>query len=115
VAGWSSQGLKEHAYVRAVFARSVVPSPSAATSFIPSTPWEPEGTPHDFMHAVTVADDDVFMGTFNLSRSGERNAEDVLEIEDSALADRLASYGRGVRVYLRVVPDQRSTITSKPP
>ena len=37
----------------------------------PSTPWAPD-TPHDFMHAkVTVADDTVFCGSFNLSRSGE--------------------------------------------
>ena len=35
-------------------------------------------TPHDFMHAkVTVADDVVFAGSFNLSRSGEMNAENV--------------------------------------
>jgi phosphatidylserine/phosphatidylglycerophosphate/cardiolipin synthase-like enzyme len=64
----------------------------------PSTPWEPGGTPHDFMHAkVTVADDIVFTGSFNLSRSGEQNAEDVLEIHDSALADRLAGYVDEVR------------------
>ena len=36
----------------------------------PSTPYGPE-TAHDFMHAkVTVADDVVFAGSFNLSRSG---------------------------------------------
>ena len=35
------------------------------------------------MHAkVTVADDTVFVGSFNLSRSGEMNAENVLEIHD---------------------------------
>ncbi len=56
-----------------------------------STPWGP-GTVHDFMHAkVTVADDTVFLGSFNLSHSGERNAENVLEIADAALADRLAA------------------------
>jgi phosphatidylserine/phosphatidylglycerophosphate/cardiolipin synthase-like enzyme len=72
----------------------------------PSTPWEPEGTPHDFMHAkVTVADDVVFTGSFNLSRSGERNAEDVLEIHDAPLADRLASYVDEVRaLYPRFIP-----------
>ena len=64
----------------------------------PSTPWRPEGSAHDFMHAkVTVADDVVFTGSFNLSRSGERNAEDVLEIHDPALADRLAAYVDEVR------------------
>ena len=57
-----------------------------------STPWAP-GTVHDFMHAkVTVADDTVFVGSFNLSHSGERNAENVLEIRDPVLADRLAGF-----------------------
>jgi phosphatidylserine/phosphatidylglycerophosphate/cardiolipin synthase-like enzyme len=45
------------------------------------------------MHAkVTVADDTVFVGSFNLSHSGEANAENVLEITDSALADQLAAF-----------------------
>jgi phosphatidylserine/phosphatidylglycerophosphate/cardiolipin synthase-like enzyme len=72
----------------------------------PSTPWEPTGTPHDFMHAkMTVADDVVFLGSFNLSRSGELNAENVLEIEDAALAERLAAYVDEVRArYPRFVP-----------
>jgi len=62
-----------------------------------STPWAP-GSLHDFMHAkVTVADDVVFCGSFNLSRSGERNAEDMLEIHDADLADRLAMYIDEVR------------------
>jgi phosphatidylserine/phosphatidylglycerophosphate/cardiolipin synthase-like enzyme len=62
-----------------------------------STPWAP-GSLHDFMHAkVTVADDVVFCGSFNLSRSGERNAEDMLEIHDPALAERLAGYVDSVR------------------
>jgi phosphatidylserine/phosphatidylglycerophosphate/cardiolipin synthase-like enzyme len=72
----------------------------------PSTPWEPEGTPHDFMHAkLTVADDAVFLGSFNLSRSGELNAENVLEIEDAALAERMAAYVDEVRArYPRFQP-----------
>jgi phosphatidylserine/phosphatidylglycerophosphate/cardiolipin synthase-like enzyme len=62
-----------------------------------STPWG-IGTVHDFMHAkVTVADDTVFVGSFNLSRSGELNAENVLEVTDRSLADRLATYVDGVR------------------
>jgi phosphatidylserine/phosphatidylglycerophosphate/cardiolipin synthase-like enzyme len=57
-----------------------------------STPYAP-GSLHDFMHAkVCVADDVVFLGSFNLSRSGEENAENVLEIADTALAERLASW-----------------------
>ena len=57
-----------------------------------STPWGP-GTVHDYMHAkVTVTDDVVFLGSFNLSHSGEQNAENVLEIHDPALAERLAGF-----------------------
>jgi phosphatidylserine/phosphatidylglycerophosphate/cardiolipin synthase-like enzyme len=57
-----------------------------------STPYSP-GAVHDYMHAkVTVADDVVFLGSFNLSRSGEENAENVLEIADARLADRLAGW-----------------------
>ena len=62
-----------------------------------SIPWTPESV-HDFMHAkVVVADDTSFVGSFNLSRSGERNAENVLEIREPAVADRLAAYVDAVR------------------
>lgn len=62
-----------------------------------STPWG-LGTLHDFMHAkLTVADDTVFVGSYNLSRSGETNAENVLEFTDPELADRLALYIDEVR------------------
>jgi phosphatidylserine/phosphatidylglycerophosphate/cardiolipin synthase-like enzyme len=62
-----------------------------------STAWTPESV-HDFMHAkVTVADDVVFTGSFNLSRSGEKNAENVLEIHDAPLAEGLAAYVDEVR------------------
>jgi phosphatidylserine/phosphatidylglycerophosphate/cardiolipin synthase-like enzyme len=62
-----------------------------------STPWTPESV-HDYMHAkVTVADDVVFLGSFNLSHSGEQNAENVLEIHDPALAERLAGFVDSVR------------------
>ncbi len=62
-----------------------------------STPYG-AGDVHDFMHAkVTVVDDTVFVGSFNLSRSGERNAENVLEIEDADLADLLAGFVDAVR------------------
>ena len=63
----------------------------------PSTPYG-EGSVHDFMHAkVTIADDVVFVGSFNLSRSGEQNAENVLEIHDPALAAELSAYVDEVR------------------
>ncbi len=62
-----------------------------------STPYAP-GSVHDYMHAkVTVCDDTVFLGSFNLSHSGESNAENVLEIDDAALADRLARFVDEVR------------------
>jgi phosphatidylserine/phosphatidylglycerophosphate/cardiolipin synthase-like enzyme len=62
-----------------------------------STPYAP-GRVHDYMHAkVTVADDVVFVGSFNLSRSGEENAENVLEIVDPALAERMAAFIDAVR------------------
>jgi phosphatidylserine/phosphatidylglycerophosphate/cardiolipin synthase-like enzyme len=62
-----------------------------------STPYG-AGDVHDFMHAkLTVVDDIVFTGSFNLSRSGERNAENVLEIEDAELADRLAAFVDAIR------------------
>jgi phosphatidylserine/phosphatidylglycerophosphate/cardiolipin synthase-like enzyme len=62
-----------------------------------STPYAP-GAVHDYMHAkVTVCDDTSFIGSFNLSRAGEDNAENVLEIEDAALADRMADFVDSVR------------------
>ena len=57
-----------------------------------STPWG-KGTVHDFMHAkVTVADDVVFLGSYNLSHAGEQNAENMLEIHDKSLADQMAGF-----------------------
>ncbi len=62
-----------------------------------STPYAP-GSVHDYMHAkMTVADDVVFVGSFNLSHSGELNAENVLEIADAALAERMAAFIDAVR------------------
>jgi phosphatidylserine/phosphatidylglycerophosphate/cardiolipin synthase-like enzyme len=62
-----------------------------------STPYG-DGTVHDFMHAkVCVCDDTAFVGSYNLSRSGEKNAENVLEIKDAAIADRLAAFVDEVR------------------
>jgi phosphatidylserine/phosphatidylglycerophosphate/cardiolipin synthase-like enzyme len=62
-----------------------------------STPYRP-GSVHDYMHAkLTVVDDVVFTGSFNLSHSGEQNAENVLEIADAELAERLAGFVDDVR------------------
>jgi phosphatidylserine/phosphatidylglycerophosphate/cardiolipin synthase-like enzyme len=62
-----------------------------------STPYAP-GAVHDYMHAkVAVCDDVVFIGSFNLSHAGESNAENVVEITDGLLAERLAAYVDGIR------------------
>ena len=69
----------------------------AAFSGKPSTPYAP-GAVHDYMHAkVCVCDDRVFVGSFNLSHSGEQNAENVLEIDDATLADRMARFVDEIR------------------
>jgi phosphatidylserine/phosphatidylglycerophosphate/cardiolipin synthase-like enzyme len=44
-----------------------------------------------------VCDDVVFIGSFNLSHSGEQNAENVLEIRDAAVADRMAAFVDAIR------------------
>lgn len=72
-----------------------------------STPWTPDSV-HDFMHAKTsVVDDVVFIGSYNLSRSGEENAENVLEIEDAALADAVAAWIDSVRARYAHEPSKR--------
>ena len=57
-----------------------------------STPYA-TGSVHDFMHAkILVADDYVYMGSFNLSHSGEMNAENVLQVQSKTIADQCAAY-----------------------
>jgi phosphatidylserine/phosphatidylglycerophosphate/cardiolipin synthase-like enzyme len=69
-----------------------------------TTPYAP-GSVHDYMHAkVTVADDTVFVGSFNLSHSGELNAENVLERQDPQIADRLAAFVDEIRARYPAVP-----------
>jgi phosphatidylserine/phosphatidylglycerophosphate/cardiolipin synthase-like enzyme len=72
-----------------------------------TTRWTPDSV-HDFMHAkVVVADDTSFVGSFNFSRSGEQNAENVLEIRDAAVADRLAAYVDEIRArYPKATPPE---------
>jgi phosphatidylserine/phosphatidylglycerophosphate/cardiolipin synthase-like enzyme len=89
---WAQQGSS--AWKIPLLAKVLSKLPFAAK---PSTPWTPEST-HDFMHAkVSIADDTTFLGSFNLSRSGELNAENVLEVRDAALADRMAAFVDEVR------------------
>jgi phosphatidylserine/phosphatidylglycerophosphate/cardiolipin synthase-like enzyme len=83
----------------------------------PSTKWSPD-TVHDFMHAkITVADDIAFLGSFNLSHSGEMNAENVLEIQDAAIADRLAAFVDEIRVLYPLVtlPEDKTVAPAASP
>jgi phosphatidylserine/phosphatidylglycerophosphate/cardiolipin synthase-like enzyme len=57
-----------------------------------STPYS-SGSVHDFMHAkILVADDYLYVGSFNLSHSGEQNAENVVQLESRPLSDVCAAY-----------------------
>ena len=65
---------------------------SAEISGRPSIPWSPD-SPHDYMHAkIVVCDDTTFVGSFNHSRSGEENAENVLQIESPAVAEAMVDF-----------------------
>jgi phosphatidylserine/phosphatidylglycerophosphate/cardiolipin synthase-like enzyme len=57
-----------------------------------STPYRP-GSVHDYMHAkFVVIDHEVIAGSYNLSKHGEINAENVLHIVDNEVADRFATF-----------------------
>jgi phosphatidylserine/phosphatidylglycerophosphate/cardiolipin synthase-like enzyme len=57
-----------------------------------STPYTPDSR-HDFMHnKVVVCDDAVITGSYNLSNSATANAENLVVIEDSVVADRYSAY-----------------------
>lgn len=57
-----------------------------------TTPYAP-GSVHDFMHAkITVVDDTVLTGSYNLSHSGEENAENLIALQSAALAEVFAAY-----------------------
>jgi phosphatidylserine/phosphatidylglycerophosphate/cardiolipin synthase-like enzyme len=89
---WKTNGVSEW---KIPLLRSVLEG--APWSGKTSVPWTPESV-HDYMHAkVVVADDTSFVGSFNLSRSGERNAENVLEIRDGDVANLLAAFVDDIR------------------
>lgn len=57
-----------------------------------STPYTPTSR-HDFMHnKILVIDDTVITGSYNFSRSAQFNAENILFIESTALAERYGVY-----------------------
>ena len=58
----------------------------------PSTPFAP-GSLRDYMHAKVMACDDIaIIGSYNCSHSGERNAENIVELRGALVADRCATY-----------------------
>ena len=48
-------------------------------------------------YRMLLADDTVFTGSFNLSHSGEKNAENVLELTDAGFATQLSGFVDEVR------------------
>jgi phosphatidylserine/phosphatidylglycerophosphate/cardiolipin synthase-like enzyme len=57
-----------------------------------SRPYRPD-TPHDFMHnKILVVDDAVITGSYNFSRSAQFNAENLLILENAALAEAYSTY-----------------------
>lgn len=74
-----------------------------------STPYA-KGSVHDFMHAkILVADGYVYIGSFNLSHSGEANAENVIEIESQQVADTCAAYIDKVAARYSLAPVREAT------
>jgi len=61
-----------------------------------STPYAP-GSVHDYMHAkLLVVDDEVLTGSFNFSRHGEGNAENVLHLWSEEVAVAFEAYAERV-------------------
>ncbi|CAN5331172.1 phospholipase D-like domain-containing protein [soil metagenome] len=57
-----------------------------------STPYAKTSV-HDYMHAkALVVDDEVLTGSYNCSRGGTENAENVVRIKDNVIADRFATF-----------------------
>ncbi|HTG47534.1 MAG TPA: phospholipase D-like domain-containing protein [Actinomycetota bacterium] len=57
-----------------------------------STPYAPASV-HDYLHAkILVVDDEVLTGSFNFSRNGEENAENVLHLASEDLAVRFTGF-----------------------
>lgn len=69
-----------------------------------STPYRP-GSVHDYMHAkFLVADAEVIAGSYNLSKGGEENAENVLHVVSEELAVRFTTYADRIAARYRSSP-----------
>ena len=69
-----------------------------------TTPYTPTSV-HDFMHAkITVVDNSVFTGSYNLSHAGEDNAENLLQLDSAPLADRFVAYIDAVFAHYAAAP-----------
>jgi phosphatidylserine/phosphatidylglycerophosphate/cardiolipin synthase-like enzyme len=69
-----------------------------------STPYGP-GAVHDYMHAkLIVANGHVLVGSYNLSRHGEKNAENVVHMRGGAWVDRFAAYAEQVALRYAGAP-----------
>jgi phosphatidylserine/phosphatidylglycerophosphate/cardiolipin synthase-like enzyme len=69
-----------------------------------STPYR-EGSVHDYMHAkVVVVDGRVLTGSYNLSRGGADNAENLLDIANGAAAERFGEFADRVAARYAQTP-----------
>jgi len=72
-----------------------------------STPYAP-GSVHDYMHAkFLVVDDEVLAGSFNFSRHGEDNAENVLHLRSEETAVTFSAYAERVAARYAGAPTAR--------
>jgi phosphatidylserine/phosphatidylglycerophosphate/cardiolipin synthase-like enzyme len=72
-----------------------------------TTPYTPTSV-HDFMHAkITVVDNTVFTGSYNLSHAGEDNAENLLQLDGAQLADRFVEFVDAVYARYARMPAAR--------
>jgi hypothetical protein len=77
-----------------------------------TTPYAP-GSVHDYMHAkATVVDDVVLTGSYNLSHSGEENAENLLELRSPQLADFFSGFIE--RLYSRYAATPAAAVKISP-
>lgn len=69
-----------------------------------STPYSPDAV-HDYMHAkVVIVDDEVLTGSYNLSKHGEENAENLLHVVSENHATRFAEFADRVAERYRDGP-----------